>query len=164
MKHIPRNSVDRLDREPAAPATDNFGNRNEATSIARTSDLCAVECCAHPRRLQMSRLRPSQWPPACSFGSLVPDEEAQVPGNVEAIHPREGRGCGLGCTGQYSCARGDKSSEFRQFDALGVSHHYHLLLRPAGVYSQRPVPSVICEGGCQDPPRRRNQRSTSCSM
>jgi hypothetical protein len=37
----------------------------------------------------------AKWPPACSFGSLVPDE-AQVPGNFEATHPLEGRGCGLG--------------------------------------------------------------------
>jgi PAS domain-containing protein len=85
----------------------------------------------------------AKWPPAGWFGSLVPDEEAQVPGNFEATHPLEGRGCGLGRTARHRCVRGDKAAKFRQSDALGVSHHYHLLLHHASaLFLQREAANV----------------------
>ena len=105
----------------------------------------------------MSRLRPSQWPPACSFGSLVPDEEAQVPGNVEAIHPREGRGCGLGCTGQYSCVRGDKAASFGNLTPW-ESHTITIFYCATRVFISASGSFRHCEGGSQDPPWRRKPK------
>ena len=60
------------------------------------SDLCATESGVQRVVYRCAvDYGEAQGPPKCSFGYLVPDEEAQVPGNFEATHPLEGKGCGL---------------------------------------------------------------------